>query len=1028
MSNWKRLAAIASAWVLWSAGQSPADEGDLSPRLRVPEGFVIEKVAGPPDVVYPMFAAFDDRGRLFVTESSGGDLWADCNNLVRSSRIRLLEDRDGDGRFETSRVFADGLVPSMGLAWRQGRLYAADPPNVVALEETGDPREPVRRTVVAGDFGHRINSGPHGLIFGPDGRLYLGTGGSNSYRVKKRDGTVAAGQSGALFRLRPDGSEIDVLARGFGNLVEIAFLPTGEMIGTDTWFIRPPHELRDALVHVAEGGQYPCYTDGGSPSFSSGELLPAISLYPAVAPSGLAVYRGQAFPEGMRGNLFSAQFSSRKVLRHVLSRAGSTFTSREEDFVATDDPDFHPTDILEAGDGSLLVLDTGSWYVHHCPAGRIRPSPSKGGIYRVRHMKSKPIEDPWGVRIDWARRAVENVVGFLQDARPTVRDRAQEELVSRGADAVPALDGCLESSSDPESKGLALWVLGRMTCDASLDLLKREVHGSVPDRVAIAARALGVRRDGRAKEALLRLIDPGVAPHVQTAGAEALARCGGPDSVPALWGALAGEPDRLLEHALLYAVHQLVDARSLEGALKHPHPRVQKVALALLDQPSREGPAAGAVVERVAAADPDLRQTALRILKKHPEWAKDAASILRGWLEKPGLTEEEGHGLRSLVLAFRRDARVQDLVGKALEKGGPNERRMLLLETLAAGALSELPRTWKDGILRALRDSHPAVRHRAVETAAVLDPHFFGDDLTRLAEGATEPPELRVAALRAVVVRRPALSAATGDFLFGQLSQESDPVSRLAAAEILRRSRLTDVHLLKAFHVLRGDTLIGPDLLLPAFHESTGAEAGKRLLDELIDRARQGWRPKEKDVAGFLDRLPSDVREGGRPLLEIVRHGKDGDRARLKAFEPLLEGGDSKRGREVFSGRKVACSSCHRVGNEGGRVGPDLSRVGAFRSGPDLLEAIVLPSASFAQGYEPYLVATQDGRVLNGLVARQSGESAVLRDPSGGEVLLRKSQIREMKRSETSVMPEGLERALTAEEFRDLLAFLKSLR
>jgi putative heme-binding domain-containing protein len=116
------------------------------------------------------------------------------------------------------------------------------------------------------------------------------------------------------------------------------------------------------------------------------------------------------------------------------------------------------------------------------------------------------------------------------------------------------------------------------------------------------------------------------------------------------------------------------------------------------------------------------------------------------------------------------------------------------------------------------------------------------------------------------------------------------------------------------------------------------------------------------------------------------------------------------------------------VGSEGGRVGPDLTKIGAIRAGRDLLESILVPSSTFAQGYEPYAVATTDGEVLAGLIARQSSDAVVLRDAAGKETPVRRDRIRDMKRAETSVMPENLERAMSEAEFRDLLAFLQSLK
>jgi putative heme-binding domain-containing protein len=116
------------------------------------------------------------------------------------------------------------------------------------------------------------------------------------------------------------------------------------------------------------------------------------------------------------------------------------------------------------------------------------------------------------------------------------------------------------------------------------------------------------------------------------------------------------------------------------------------------------------------------------------------------------------------------------------------------------------------------------------------------------------------------------------------------------------------------------------------------------------------------------------------------------------------------------------------VGSQGGQVGPDLTRVGAVRSRSDLLESVVYPSSTFAQGFEPYEAVTADGRVLSGVIARQDDAGVVLRGASGAEAALGQKELSSLRRGERSVMPEGLDRALEAGELRDLFAFLQSLR
>jgi quinoprotein glucose dehydrogenase len=191
---------------------------------------------------------------------------------------------------------------------------------------------------------------------------------------------------------------------------------------------------------------------------------------------------------------------------------------------------------------------------------------------------------------------------------------------------------------------------------------------------------------------------------------------------------------------------------------------------------------------------------------------------------------------------------------------------------------------------------------------------------------------------------------------------------------------------------------------------------------------RAGWRPSKEQIRDLIESYAQDTKAKAAPLLALLERDEEHTRRRLAQLEPLLDGGDVRRGRQVFFGDQVACSACHRVGAEGGQVGPDLTRIAAVRSGRDLLESIVVPASTFAQGYENYVIVTADGRVSTGMIAHQTDQIIVLRDSSGAEWRVSRQEVREMRRLSSSVMPEGLESKLPAESFRDLLAFLLSLK
>ena len=214
----------------------------------------------------------------------------------------------------------------------------------------------------------------------------------------------------------------------------------------------------------------------------------------------------------MHGNLFSAQHNARKVGRHILMRDGSTFRSEDHDFVSSDDPDFHPSDVLESADGSLLVVDTGGWYVQHCPTGKIRDSRVTGGIYRVRSKEARPIEDPWGTKIDWAKISSEDLANLLADGRPLVAERAGRTLTMRGEAAVSILGRVLREAASREARLNGLWSLSAIPGESSFAELRSSLLLPSREVISAAARALALRKDQRIAPDLCRLLVGRVTP------------------------------------------------------------------------------------------------------------------------------------------------------------------------------------------------------------------------------------------------------------------------------------------------------------------------------------------------------------------------------------------------------------------------------------------------------------------------------------------------------------------------------------
>src|SRR5438094_495824 len=196
----------------------------------------------------------------------------------------------------------------------------------------------------------------HGPFFGPDGLLYL-TDGRHGFQIETKDGREFAGMASRIWRVRPDGTGLESFAGGgFDNPVELVFTPAGETIGTMTYFVDPRNGERDALLHFVEGGVYPKPHPSASEFKRTGDWMPVMTKFARIAPSGLMQYRGAAFGREYRDNLFTAQFNPHRVQRHIVYREGATFRTEDQDFLTSLDPDFHPTDVMEDADGSILVV------------------------------------------------------------------------------------------------------------------------------------------------------------------------------------------------------------------------------------------------------------------------------------------------------------------------------------------------------------------------------------------------------------------------------------------------------------------------------------------------------------------------------------------------------------------------------------------------------------------------------------------------------------------------------------------------
>jgi putative membrane-bound dehydrogenase-like protein len=1018
------------AWVLFAVAlaltgggaATPQDPpGPEGPPLKVPEGFVVERVAGPPQVERPIMASFDDRGRLYVTDSAGVNLRG--SELLKDPphRIRLLEDTKGEGRFDRSTIFADKLVFPQGLLWHDGAVYTTSPPSFWRLESTkGDGVCDKRTELVQGLANTGVADDAHGACLGPDGRIYF-LPGRMAHNLTYPDGKLIRKATGPwLMRMKTDGSEIEIVSGCQGNPVEVDWTPEGDFFISGTFWAPDSFGggLRDALIHGVEGGEYPVRDRVYSDRKRTGDLLPVMVPMIATAPSGMMIYRSAGIGKEYTGNLFCTYFNMHKVQRHILERDGATWRARTEDFVTSTHPDFHPTDVLEDADGSILVVDTGGWFRIGCPTSQIAKPQVLGGIYRIRRKEMQKVEDPRGAKADWR-----NPVSLFDDPRWVVRERAIGESAKRG---VAGLKEALSSPS-PRVRLNSVWALCRIDGPEARAIGLEALSDKDPGVRQAATISAGLHRERSAVPRLRQMVTSDL-PQIRRECATALGRIGDREAVASLLDSIRAGADRFLEHSLIFALIRLADREAMLAALKEPGGPARRAALIALDQMEGGNLTQDLVTPLLDPVDAPLQQAALRVILSRPTWGREILGLAGQWLADPGLDDLRQETLRGIIVSFAANSAFQDLLARAMrEPGTPASTRVLVLESMARSPLDRMPPTWLAEARWSLDSPDEKVVRQAVATLKASGTADFDEALLRLARDEARSIELRSESLAASTSRVGKLEAGLFRFLLGCLEKDKAPLTRVTAAEALGRSTLDDGQLEALARVIPQAGPLEVPRLIPSFERSKNAGVGRKLLGAL--EKSPGFQSLSGEaLRSVLRNYPEDVRTQAEPLLKKLEVDTTAMKARLDELAPVLTGGDAARGRDVFYGKKAGCTACHTVAGTGGKVGPDLSKIGSIRAGRDLLEAIVFPSATFARGYEPFLLRTKDGSVYDGLIVRETAEAIVLFTPDRVEKRIPRSSIDEIRQGKISVMPQGLDAQISRDELRDLIAFLMSLR
>lgn len=1024
--SWLPLARLTLLSLLFACtGDRPLPDVADKTGIRVPEGYEVEVVAGPDLVDYPMFGRLDETGRLFLFESTG-NVYAKTQDALDNPRFRinLLEDLNGDGIYDKSTIFADSIGFPQGGVFYKGSLYATSAPDLWKLTDTDGDGVADQKEVLMSGWVLNVNANSLiGPFMAPDGWMYM-TSAIEGFDVVTMEGQPVKGETARVWRMQPGGANLQwVAAGGMNNPVGLAFTDASEPIGTMTYFTDPKAGERDALIYWTEGGVYPkpnsnITRDGLA---MTGELLPVVSKYSRVAPSGICSYRSTVLGDDFKGNLFSAQFNTHRILRHQLIREGGSFRTEDEIFFQTDNEDFHPTDVLEGGDGSLLVVETGGWFIKGCPLSQVSKPELEGAIYRIRKTDAQAVADPFGNAIDWGAADLESLIRFLEDGRPFVRDRAMEMLVDRGPDAVAALSEVTRQSSSAEARTNAVFALYRIGSAGTLTGVRQALRdSSLPVRVS-AARVLGLAKDRNAVEDLLKMLesDEGAA---KRQAATALGQIRDNRAIPGLLAAAENNRDRFIEHAIIYALISLNEPTLVEKGLSDPSPYVWKAALIALDQMPGSPLRASQLTPYLSDPDSILQHTALWIAPHHPEWSGDMLTFLKRRFDS-SLTDQDRNALRQILPAFANVTAIQDFMASQISEKDVSQS-IYMLEVMALCHPDPIPTSWINSWQTQLSSAQaaPVVKAEILKLIRLHEVDQLDPLLRKIADGNEHPADLRLSALEALVARNPAWSDADFEYLYELLAGESDARLKHTVAQVLDQGDLSNEQLLKiAANLLPvADAFILPRLT-PLFQGAYNTGVGQSLIRALSNSPGLD-NYSESGIRALFEEYPSALKPEIDQLIQKLQVARADRLHYLEQLEQQIAGGDIERGRRIFFGKAI-CYTCHTVGSEGGHLGPDLTSIQRDRSVHDLLEAIVYPGTSFVREYETYEITNSSG-THRGIILEETPEAILLGTTPETTLRIPVGEITGTRLSDVSMMPQGLDKLLTSQEMADLMAFI----
>ncbi|MBC7967793.1 MAG: c-type cytochrome [Fuerstia sp.] len=412
----------------------PVSPEDEQKSFAVPDGFRVELVASEPDIAKPMNLAFDAKGRLWVSSSLEYPFAAPPDVTPRDT-IRILEDKDGDGKADVVTVFADKLNIPIGLIPYGDGVICFSIPNIWFLHDKDGDRICDEREVLYGPFDTTRDT--HGMCNafrrGDDGWIYACHGFNNRSDVAGKDGHRVQMSSGNTFRFRPDGSRIELYTQGQVNPFGMAIDRFGDIYTADC-HTKP-------VTLLLPGG---CYDSFGRAHDGLGYVPNVMEhLHGSTAIAAIALGADTLFPVEYSDSTFDGNVMTSRVNRNTLQRTGSSVRAIEQpDLVSSTDPWFRPVDIVAGPDGGLYIADFYNRIIGHYEVPLMHPGRDRfrGRIWRVTCANADAATGKLsGYGADLTALSVPQLLDVIRDSPAIQKNLARDLIADQPGAAVTAI-------------------------------------------------------------------------------------------------------------------------------------------------------------------------------------------------------------------------------------------------------------------------------------------------------------------------------------------------------------------------------------------------------------------------------------------------------------------------------------------------------------------------------------------------------------------------------------------------------------